>query len=263
MQRALELAREQLGRVWPNPSVGCVIVRDNKIVGEGVTQDGGRPHAETMALAEAGHEAAGATAFVTLEPCSHTGKTPPCAQALIQAGIERCVVALADPDPRVDGQGIELMTVAGIDVDIGLHHEEAAELNEGFFELVQKGVPKVYPVDAFDRKFVERLDAVFMPVRTYLDAPSDWENANLLLLAVRSKRDLTYLLDRMALVSPSAWIVSSLSGEKLLERFETVVEVGGLKRTLLSSAVLRRLGETGITRLGVVDLPTSKTVSSA
>ena len=106
MRLALALGARGLGRVWPNPAVGCVIVRDGRVLGRGWTQDGGRPHAETMALAQAGEQARGATAYVSLEPCSHHGKTPPCADALIAAGVARVVVGLGDPDPRVSGRGL-------------------------------------------------------------------------------------------------------------------------------------------------------------
>ena len=106
MRAALALARRGLGNTWPNPSVGCVIVREGRVVGRGWTQPGGRPHAETEALARAGEAARGATAYVTLEPCSHWGRTPPCCDALIAAGVARVVVATGDPDPRVDGRGL-------------------------------------------------------------------------------------------------------------------------------------------------------------
>ena len=106
MQAALALARRGLGNVWPNPAVGCVIVNDGRVVGRGWTQPGGRPHAETEALRRAGPKARGATAYVSLEPCNHWGRTPPCAEALIEAGVRRVVVALEDPDPRVAGAGL-------------------------------------------------------------------------------------------------------------------------------------------------------------
>lgn len=120
MAEAIALAATHLGLTGTNPSVGCVIVRDGKIVGRGVTAVSGRPHAETQALAEAGDHARGATAYVTLEPCSHHGKTPPCANALIAAGIGRVVVAVTDPDPRVSGNGIRMLRDAGISVETGL-----------------------------------------------------------------------------------------------------------------------------------------------
>jgi diaminohydroxyphosphoribosylaminopyrimidine deaminase/5-amino-6-(5-phosphoribosylamino)uracil reductase len=109
MEAALALARRGLGRVWPNPAVGCVLVRPDlggRVVGRGWTQPGGRPHAETEALGRAGGLARGATAYVTLEPCAHVGRTPPCADALVAAGIARAVVAVEDPDPRVSGRGL-------------------------------------------------------------------------------------------------------------------------------------------------------------
>ena len=115
MALALSLGRRGQGRTWPNPAVGCVIVKEGRIIGRGWTQAGGRPHAEPMALAEAGAAARGATAYVSLEPCAHFGKTPPCAQALIDAGISRVVAALEDSDPRVSGQGFAMLRAAGID----------------------------------------------------------------------------------------------------------------------------------------------------
>ena len=132
MRHALVLARRSLGRVAPNPAVGCVIVKDGRIVGRGWTGQGGRPHAETEALARAGAVAQGAAAYVTLEPCAHQGQTPPCAEALVAAGISQCFVALEDPDPRVDGRGLEILRQAGIVVEIGLCRDLAADLNAGF-----------------------------------------------------------------------------------------------------------------------------------
>jgi diaminohydroxyphosphoribosylaminopyrimidine deaminase/5-amino-6-(5-phosphoribosylamino)uracil reductase len=149
MQAALLLAARGLGRVAPNPAVGCVIVSAagvdaaGHVVGRGFTQPGGRPHAETEALRMAGNAARGATAYVTLEPCSHTGKTPACADALIAAGIARVVIALEDPDPRVNGSGVRRLREAGIGVDVGLCAAEAADLNAGFFIRVKLGRPLV------------------------------------------------------------------------------------------------------------------------
>jgi diaminohydroxyphosphoribosylaminopyrimidine deaminase/5-amino-6-(5-phosphoribosylamino)uracil reductase len=143
MRAALGLAARGLGRVWPNPAVGCVIVAGGEVAGRGWTQPGGRPHAETEALARAGAAARGATAYVTLEPCAHHGKTPPCAEALIAAGVARAVVAVTDPDPRVSGSGIARLKAAGIAVEQGLLEREAAELNAGFFSRIEKGRPLV------------------------------------------------------------------------------------------------------------------------
>lgn len=143
MTMALALARRGLGRVWPNPAVGCVLVKDGAVVGRGWTQPGGRPHAETEALDRAGTVAKGATAYVTLEPCSHHGKTPPCTDALIAAGIARVVIALEDPDPRVDGKGVATLRKAGIDVAQGVGTAEALAINEGFISRVKRHRPMV------------------------------------------------------------------------------------------------------------------------
>ncbi|MBI1244137.1 MAG: bifunctional diaminohydroxyphosphoribosylaminopyrimidine deaminase/5-amino-6-(5-phosphoribosylamino)uracil reductase RibD [Alphaproteobacteria bacterium] len=143
MSAALALARRALGTTWPNPAVGCILTRDARVVGRGWTQPGGRPHAETEALRRAGEAARGATAFVSLEPCSHHGKTPPCAEALIEAGVARVVTAAVDPDPRVSGRGLEMLRAAGIAVDFGLLGEEATRLNAGFFLKVRDARPLV------------------------------------------------------------------------------------------------------------------------
>jgi diaminohydroxyphosphoribosylaminopyrimidine deaminase/5-amino-6-(5-phosphoribosylamino)uracil reductase len=143
MRAALGLARRGLGRVWPNPAVGCVIVAGGHVVGRGRTADGGRPHAETAALAMAGTAARGATAFVTLEPCAHTGKTPPCAEALIAAGVARVVSTIEDPDPRVAGAGFAALRSAGIEVVTGCLAAEAEALNAGFLRRVRTGRPRL------------------------------------------------------------------------------------------------------------------------
>lgn len=141
MRAALALARRSLGRTWPNPAVGCVLVKDGVIVGRGRTRDGGRPHAEADALAQAGDAARGATAYVTLEPCSHFGKSPPCADALIEAGVVKVVSALEDPFPEVNGQGHARLRAAGIAVEVGEGAKEAAEINAGFLLRVREGRP--------------------------------------------------------------------------------------------------------------------------
>ena len=133
MQKALKLAWRNKGLTAENPSVGCVIVKDGKVVGQGVTSAGGRPHGETNALQVAGKQANGASVYVTLEPCSHYGQTAPCANALIEAGISQCVIAVIDPDPRVHWRGAALLQEAGIDTIIGVCEEEAFEVNADFF----------------------------------------------------------------------------------------------------------------------------------
>ena len=143
MGLALRLARRGLGRVAPNPAVGCVLVRDGVITGRGWTHPGGRPHAETVALEQAGNLAAGATAYVTLEPCAHHGQTGPCAEALIAARVSRVVIALKDPDPRVSGRGIEVLRQAGIRVETGMLDRQAAEINAGFIMRIMQNRPLV------------------------------------------------------------------------------------------------------------------------
>ncbi len=141
MDHAAALGRRGLGHVWPNPAVGCVIVRDGRIVGRGWTQPGGRPHGERVALAQAGAAARGATAYVTLEPCAHHGRTPPCADALIEAGIARVVTAIEDPDPRVSGRGHAMLRGAGIAVETGPGAEAARRDQAGFLSRVTRGRP--------------------------------------------------------------------------------------------------------------------------
>jgi diaminohydroxyphosphoribosylaminopyrimidine deaminase/5-amino-6-(5-phosphoribosylamino)uracil reductase len=143
MRAALALARRGLGMVWPNPSVGCVIVRDGRVVGRGVTAFGGRPHAEAIALATAGEQARGATVYVTLEPCCHWGRSPPCTEALITAGIARAVIATGDPDPRVNGQGLTRLRAAGVSVSTGLLEAEARDVLFGFSQRMTLGRPMV------------------------------------------------------------------------------------------------------------------------
>jgi diaminohydroxyphosphoribosylaminopyrimidine deaminase/5-amino-6-(5-phosphoribosylamino)uracil reductase len=143
MARALELARRGLETTAPNPRVGCVLVRDGVVVGEGWHERAGLPHAEVNALRAAGANAQGAAAYVTLEPCSHHGRTPPCADALVKAGVRRVVVATGDPNPEVAGLGIARLRAAGIDVECGLLEAEARALNVGFFRRMELGLPFV------------------------------------------------------------------------------------------------------------------------
>ncbi|WP_202112826.1 bifunctional diaminohydroxyphosphoribosylaminopyrimidine deaminase/5-amino-6-(5-phosphoribosylamino)uracil reductase RibD [Gilliamella sp. Lep-s21] len=143
MQQAIELAK--LGRFTtsPNPNVGCVIVKNNQIIGQGYHQKAGEPHAEVHALQMAGDNAKNATAYVTLEPCSHFGRTPPCADALIKAGVTRVVIAMQDPNPNVAGNGIKRLKEAGIDVTIGVLTEQAEAINKGFLKRMRTGLPYV------------------------------------------------------------------------------------------------------------------------
>lgn len=141
MAQALRLAEQGLYSASPNPRVGCVLVKDEKVIGSGWHQRAGEPHAEVYALREAGELAYGATAYVTLEPCSHYGRTPPCADALIAAGVARVVVAMLDPNPLVSGNGVEKLRAAGIQVDCGLMEAAAHDLNVGFIARMTRGMP--------------------------------------------------------------------------------------------------------------------------
>src|SRR5476649_2656060 len=143
MARALELARKGIYSTHPNPLVGCVIVREGQIVGEGWHVRAGEPHAEVHALRQAGDKAKGATAYVTLEPCSHHGRTPPCADALVNAGVARVVAAMQDPNPDVAGRGLLRLMNAGIAVQSGVLESEARTLNKGFLKRMEHGLPYV------------------------------------------------------------------------------------------------------------------------
>ncbi|MDR6309336.1 bifunctional diaminohydroxyphosphoribosylaminopyrimidine deaminase/5-amino-6-(5-phosphoribosylamino)uracil reductase RibD [Pacificitalea manganoxidans] len=142
MAAALTLGARGLGRVWPNPAVGCIIVdAQGRVAGRGWTAPGGRPHAEPQALAQAGTAARGGTAYVTLEPCAHTGQTPPCARTLIEAGIARVVTALEDPDPRVAGEGHAMLRAAGVDVVTGVLEDRVRAMQLGFLSRITRGRP--------------------------------------------------------------------------------------------------------------------------
>jgi len=143
MARALRLAERGLYSTRPNPAVGCVIVKEGRIVGEGWHKKAGGPHAEVVALQQAGAQAQGATVYVTLEPCSHWGKTPPCAQSLVEASVARVVIGMVDPNPEVQGQGAMWLRSHGVQVDMGLMTNEAMALNRGFIKAMTEGMPYV------------------------------------------------------------------------------------------------------------------------
>ena len=148
MKRALELARRGAGLVSPNPMVGAVLVKEGRTVGEGYHRYDLLRHAESFAIEKAGELARGATLYCNLEPCCHHGRTPPCTEALIEAGIARAVIAVKDPDRRVNGSGVELLREAGIEVEIGLEENEAVRLNESYFTFITRGTPFVHGVIA-------------------------------------------------------------------------------------------------------------------
>ncbi|MHA5055328.1 bifunctional diaminohydroxyphosphoribosylaminopyrimidine deaminase/5-amino-6-(5-phosphoribosylamino)uracil reductase RibD [Acinetobacter schindleri] len=143
MRRAIELARQGQYSTKPNPNVGCVIVKDGVVVGEGFHPKAGQPHAEVFAMRQAGEQAHGATAYVTLEPCAHYGRTPPCAKGLVEAGVAKVVVACPDPNPLVAGKGVQILKDAGIDVEVGICEDEAHPLNDGFLKAMATGMPYV------------------------------------------------------------------------------------------------------------------------
>ncbi|WP_166169615.1 bifunctional diaminohydroxyphosphoribosylaminopyrimidine deaminase/5-amino-6-(5-phosphoribosylamino)uracil reductase RibD [Acinetobacter sp. SA01] len=143
MQRAIELARLGQYSTKPNPNVGCVIVKNGQLVGEGFHPKAGQPHAEVFAMRQAGEQAKGATAYVTLEPCAHYGRTPPCAKGLVEAGIAKVIVACPDPNPLVAGKGVQILKDAGIDVSVGICEQEAEKLNLGFLKTMATGMPYV------------------------------------------------------------------------------------------------------------------------
>jgi diaminohydroxyphosphoribosylaminopyrimidine deaminase/5-amino-6-(5-phosphoribosylamino)uracil reductase len=159
MGLALALARGQLGHTAPNPAVGCVLVRDGQVIATGATARGGRPHAERVALERAGEAARGCTAYVTLEPCSHHGQTPPCAEGLIAAGVGRVAIACLDRDPRVRGRGAAMLEAAGIPVVEGLGETGARPLYAGFFNRLETGRPLVF-VDSRTAGYDACLDPV-------------------------------------------------------------------------------------------------------
>jgi diaminohydroxyphosphoribosylaminopyrimidine deaminase/5-amino-6-(5-phosphoribosylamino)uracil reductase len=287
MRAALALARRGLGQVWPNPAVGGVIVNEGRVVGRGWTQPGGRPHAETEALRRAGEAAKGATVYVTLEPCSHHGKTPPCADALIAAGIARVVVAVEDPDPRVSGSGNARLRAAGIAVETGLCAEEAEEINAGFFCRVENDRPLV------TLKLATSLDARIATATgesRWITGPAARERAHLLrarhdavlvgtstaladdpqltcrLPGLAARSPVRIVIDRQLRLPPRlrlfseadqtpTWLVTLPSADPARQAALSAqgvriipVEAGGADSIDLA-AMLRRLGQEGLTRV--------------
>ncbi|HEY5239201.1 MAG TPA: bifunctional diaminohydroxyphosphoribosylaminopyrimidine deaminase/5-amino-6-(5-phosphoribosylamino)uracil reductase RibD [Rhizomicrobium sp.] len=281
MHHALTLAGRVLGQVAPNPAVGCVIVRDGVIVGRGLTQRGGRPHAETMALAQAGEAARGATAYVTLEPCAHHGQTPPCADVLIEAGVVRVVAAVEDPDPRVSGKGFAMLRAANIEVTTDVLKEEAAELNAGFFLRILEGRPLVTlkiaeSADGFiakpsgeskwitgkeARRFAHLLrarhDAILVGIGTVL---ADDPELTCRLPGLEDRSPVRVVLDSGLRLSPASKLAQTARhiptlvftvsdcGDELKELGVEIVKIVGNGRPD-ARAVLSALAKRGITRL--------------
>jgi diaminohydroxyphosphoribosylaminopyrimidine deaminase / 5-amino-6-(5-phosphoribosylamino)uracil reductase len=286
MELALTLGRRGLGRTWPNPAVGAVVVKDGVIVGRGWTQPGGRPHAEPVALAQAGEAARGATLYVTLEPCSHFGKSPPCADAIIAAGISRVVAAIEDPNPEVAGKGHAKLRAAGIAVDVGLCAQEAAHAHAGHFRRVRDGRPHVIlklavsadeKIGAVGRKPVAitgeaartrvhllraQCDAILVGIGTVL---SDDPLLTCRLPGMEKRSPVRVILDRALRIPGQSrlvhsaretplWVFASELAEapaamKLGGAGAQIIRVAPTARGLDLHAVLRALSERGVTRL--------------
>ncbi len=290
MTAALALARRGLGCVWPNPAVGCLLVRPDlgsRVVGRGWTQPGGRPHAEAVALAQAGDLARGATAYVSLEPCAHYGQTPPCADALVAAGISRAVIATGDPDARVAGRGIAILEKAGIEVTVGLCAGAAEDLNAGFFLRITKNRPLVtlkaattldgriataageskWITGADARRFGHHLrathDAILVGIGTVL---ADDPDLTCRLSGLEGRSPVRVVLDSGLRLPPTArlvqmadvlptWVACAPEADpgrrdELTEKGVSVIETtAGADGRPAVDALLARLAERGITRL--------------
>ena len=282
MRAALALARRGEGRTCPNPAVGCVIVRNGCLMGRGWTRPGGRPHAETVALNDAGGTAAGATAYVTLEPCSHHGKTTPCADALISAGISRVVVAITDPDDRVSGQGIERLKAAGIAVTTGVLGDEVASFYAAYIRHRLTGLPLVtiklatsldgrialadgtsqWITSAVSRARVHlmrsRTDVIMTSAATVL---ADNPTLNCRLPGVEGCQPLRVVVSTGLALDPSGNLRQSLDqGPVLHLHSDDLAPTDGIEQIRVAaagngkpdlSAVMRALGESGITSVMV------------
>jgi diaminohydroxyphosphoribosylaminopyrimidine deaminase/5-amino-6-(5-phosphoribosylamino)uracil reductase len=279
MRTALRLSERGLGQVAPNPSVGAVIVKDGLVIGWGITQPGGRPHAETQALAMAGDAARGAEIYVTLEPCSHHGKTPPCAEALIAAGVRRVIVALGDPDPRVSGRGIEMLRAAGIEVTQNVLRDEAAFLQAGFLKKVTDGrpiftlklaigsdgkIPTQWTTSQTARDYVHlqraRHDAVMTGIGTVL---GDDPKLTCRLPGMKNAPYPRLVLDSMLRMSPHAQILAERGPVWLFTRHDhdpakaavlrqagaEIIPVDGKGTGLDLEGIARLLAEKGLTRI--------------
>ena len=287
MQLALALGRRGQGRTWPNPAVGAVVVKDGVIVGRGWTQPGGRPHAEPEALRRAGEAARGATLYVTLEPCSHVGKSPPCTEAIIAAGIARVVSAIEDPNPEVAGQGHARLRAAGIVVDIGLGAFEAVRDHAGHFRRIRNKRPHVIlklamssddKIGAAGRKPVAisgeaararvhllraQSDAILVGIGTVL---ADDPSLTCRLPGMEARSPVRVVLDRSLRIPATSrllqsaretplWVMTSnlaeaASAAKLGASGAQVIRVATAPTTGLDlAAVLHALSEKGITRL--------------
>jgi len=238
MNRAIELAGQHLGLVWPNPSVGCVVVSDGQIISEAATAIGGRPHAEAIALQDIGDRGKGSTVYVSLEPCCHWGRTPPCTQAVIAAQPKKVVIAILDSDPRMRGSGVAQIREAGIQVELGLCEEEATRLNQGFFHRIRTGMPMITVVGA--KSNFEEI------VRTY-DATLATRGAGLFVSFEFHRRQRSRF-------NTTDWLLTAAD-----RQHTDVGELGGLELLTLSTPeacegeflneALRAMGHRGLTRV--------------
>jgi diaminohydroxyphosphoribosylaminopyrimidine deaminase/5-amino-6-(5-phosphoribosylamino)uracil reductase len=279
MRRALRLAARAAGRTSPNPMVGTVVVRGGKVVGEGYHRAAGEPHAEVNALGKAGDAARGATLYTTLEPCAHHGRTPPCVDAIVGAGIRRVVAAMRDPDPRTDGKGFRHLRAAGVEVEQGVLEAEALRLNEGFVSRVRRGRPFVLVklattldgrVTAKGRRYLvgkralrevhrlrDRSDAVLVGIGTVLA-----DDPMLTVREVAGRDPLRVIVDTDARTPPNAKVVRAKDPQHTVlfvardadaRRTNKLREAGVLLTTLPRSdggldlgAAMRWLGEHGV-----------------
>ena len=275
MAHALSLAQRALGRTAPNPAVGCVLVQHGRIAGRGHTQPGGRPHAESVALAQAGAQAAGATAYVTLEPCAHHGQTPPCADALIDAGIARCVVALKDPDPRVAGAGLARLEQAGLDVTVGVLGDDAARVTAGFLSRISRQRPLVTAklATTLDGKIATATgaskwitgalarqrshlmraqhDAILVGINTVL---ADDPDLTVRLPGLEDRSPLRIVLDRMGRLPADSRLVRTAADRPTWLITESEQRLPGVETVTVKTIeslgdVLHSLADRGITRL--------------
>ena len=248
MKTALSLAKRGLGNVWPNPAVGCIIVKDGQIVGRGWTQPGGRPHAEIMAVEQAGNGASGGTVYLNLEPCNHQGLSPPCTEALIAAGIKEVYASLSDPDPRVSGGGFERLMQEKIAVYIGLLSELAREINKGFFLRIEHGRPLITfkTATTIDGKIATK------------DGISKWitgKEARALGHQFRSMHDAVMVGSGTA-IADNPQLTSRLSGVANKDRPRIVVD--GRLRLSLSSKMVMSARETPVWLITRDDHPPEK-----
>jgi diaminohydroxyphosphoribosylaminopyrimidine deaminase/5-amino-6-(5-phosphoribosylamino)uracil reductase len=279
MRRALRLAARAAGRTSPNPMVGAVVVRGDQIVGEGFHRAAGEPHAEVNALAKAGDAARGATLYTTLEPCAHHGRTPPCVDAIVTAGVRRVVAAMRDPDPRTDGKGFRQLKASGVEVEQGMLEAEALRLNEGFVSRVRRGRPFVVVklattldgrVTARGRRYLvgkralrevhrlrDRSDAVLVGIGTILA-----DDPQLTVREVTGRDPLRVIVDTEARTPASAKVVRAKDPQRTVlfvardadtRRTNRLREAGVLLATLPRAeggldlgAAMRWLGEHGV-----------------